>query len=79
MGLSDYDLSDLVFPDLKSWLLYAIWWWWQCDELVEHGALVCESPAEVIKKCKYTIAMLSDPCAALSVFWFNFASSLCAF
>lgn len=39
----------------------------QCDELVEHGASVCESPAEVIKKCKYTIAMLSDPCAALSV------------
>lgn len=35
---------------------------------MEHGASVCESPAEVIKKCKYTIAMLSDPCAALSVF-----------
>ncbi|AEE77022.1 glyoxylate reductase 1 [Arabidopsis thaliana] len=39
----------------------------KCDELVEHGASVCESPAEVIKKCKYTIAMLSDPCAALSI------------
>lgn len=40
----------------------------QCDELVEYGASVCETPAEVIKKCKYTIAMLSDPSAALSVF-----------
>uniref|UniRef100_A0A1J3FYA7 Glyoxylate/succinic semialdehyde reductase 1 n=1 Tax=Noccaea caerulescens TaxID=107243 RepID=A0A1J3FYA7_NOCCA len=39
----------------------------KCDELVEHGASVCESPAAVIKKCKYTIAMLSDPSAALSV------------
>lgn len=39
----------------------------QCDELVEHGASVGETPAAVIKKCKYTIAMLSDPSAALSV------------
>lgn len=39
----------------------------QCDELVEHGATVGETPAAVIKKCKYTIAMLSDPAAALSV------------
>lgn len=50
---------------------------WQCDELVAHGASVCESPAEVIKKCKYTIAMLSDPCAALSVFWILFATFVC--
>lgn len=39
----------------------------RCDELVEHGAVVGESPADVIKKCKYTIGMLSDPAAALSV------------
>ncbi|KAL3828987.1 hypothetical protein ACJIZ3_017789 [Penstemon smallii] len=39
----------------------------RCDELVEHGATIGESPAAVIKKCKYTIAMLSDPAAALSV------------
>ncbi|GER54996.1 glyoxylate reductase 1 [Striga asiatica] len=39
----------------------------RCDELVEHGATVGKSPASVIKKCKYTIAMLSDPAAALSV------------
>ncbi|EPS61027.1 succinic semialdehyde reductase isofom1, partial [Genlisea aurea] len=39
----------------------------RCDELVEHGASVGKSPAAVIKKCKYTIAMLSDPAAALSV------------
>ncbi|KAJ8615983.1 hypothetical protein MRB53_035355 [Persea americana] len=39
----------------------------RCDELVEHGASVGETPAAVIKKCKYTIAMLSDPSAALSV------------
>ncbi|KAL5990706.1 putative oxidoreductase glyr1 [Asimina triloba] len=41
--------------------------WLQCDELVEYGASVGESPAAVMKKCKYTIAMLSDPSAALSV------------
>lgn len=39
----------------------------QCDELVEHGATIGETPGAVIKKCKYTIAMLSDPAAALSV------------
>ncbi|KAI3682545.1 hypothetical protein L1987_82600 [Smallanthus sonchifolius] len=39
----------------------------KCDELKEHGASVVESPAAVIKKCKYTIGMLSDPAAALSV------------
>ncbi|KAK3025821.1 hypothetical protein RJ639_041269 [Escallonia herrerae] len=39
----------------------------RCDELVEHGASVGETPAAVIKKCKYTIAILSDPAAALSV------------
>lgn len=39
----------------------------KCDELVEHGASVAESPAAVVKKCKYTIAMLSDPSAALAV------------
>ncbi|KAL5720170.1 glyoxylate reductase (NADP(+)) [Ranunculus cassubicifolius] len=36
----------------------------KCDELVEHGASVGATPADVIKKCKYTIGMLS---AALSV------------
>ncbi|XP_021762739.1 glyoxylate/succinic semialdehyde reductase 1-like [Chenopodium quinoa] len=39
----------------------------KCDELVEHGAAVGETPAAVVKKCKYTIAMLSDPSAAISV------------
>ncbi|KAI8013309.1 Glyoxylate/succinic semialdehyde reductase 1 [Camellia lanceoleosa] len=39
----------------------------RCDELVEHGASVAETAAAVVKKCKYTIAMLSDPSAALSV------------
>ncbi|KAL0370919.1 UNVERIFIED_CONTAM: Glyoxylate/succinic semialdehyde reductase 1 [Sesamum angustifolium] len=39
----------------------------RCDELVKHGATIGETPAAVIKKCKYTIAMLSDPAAALSV------------
>ncbi|KAK1321520.1 Glyoxylate/succinic semialdehyde reductase 1 [Acorus calamus] len=39
----------------------------KCGELVESGASVEETPAAVIKKCKYTIAMLSDPSAALSV------------
>ncbi|GMH25809.1 hypothetical protein Nepgr_027652 [Nepenthes gracilis] len=39
----------------------------KCNELVEHGALVGETPAVVVKKSKYTIAMLSDPSVALSV------------
>lgn len=39
----------------------------KCDELVEHGASVGATPAEVIKKCRCTIGMLSDPPAALSV------------
>ncbi|ONK63389.1 uncharacterized protein A4U43_C07F14620 [Asparagus officinalis] len=39
----------------------------QCDELVEQGASVGETHAAVVKKCKYTIAMPSDPKAALSV------------
>lgn len=39
----------------------------KCQELVEQGASVGETPAAVINKCKYTIAMLSDPSAALSV------------
>lgn len=39
----------------------------KCNELVEFGASIGETPAAVVKKCKYTIAMLSDPSAALSV------------
>ncbi|OAY63881.1 glyoxylate/succinic semialdehyde reductase 1 [Ananas comosus] len=39
----------------------------KCQELVSEGASVGETPASVVKKCKYTIAMLSDPSAALSV------------
>ncbi|KAE8713101.1 putative oxidoreductase GLYR1 [Hibiscus syriacus] len=39
----------------------------KCNELVVHGASVGQTPAEVVKKCKITIAMLSDPAAALSV------------
>ncbi|XP_059438192.1 glyoxylate/succinic semialdehyde reductase 1 [Corylus avellana] len=39
----------------------------KCDELVEHGASIGETPAAVAKKCKCIIAMLSDPSAALSV------------
>ncbi|PKA47286.1 Glyoxylate/succinic semialdehyde reductase 1 [Apostasia shenzhenica] len=39
----------------------------KCEELVEHGASIGESPAAVVRKSKYTIAMLADPRAALSV------------
>jgi len=39
----------------------------KCDELVAMGATVGETPAAVVAKCKYTIAMLSDPDAAISV------------
>ncbi|KAJ6319368.1 hypothetical protein OIU76_005031, partial [Salix suchowensis] len=39
----------------------------KCNELVEFGASIGETPAQVVKKCKLTIAMLSDPAAALSV------------
>ncbi|KAL9263560.1 Glyoxylate/succinic semialdehyde reductase 1-like protein [Drosera capensis] len=31
---------------------------WYCDELVAHGASLGLTPAAVVKKCKYTIAML---------------------
>ncbi|KAH8489724.1 hypothetical protein H0E87_025087 [Populus deltoides] len=39
----------------------------KCNELVEFGASIGETPAQVVKKCRLTIAMLSDPAAALSV------------
>ncbi|KAF6154996.1 hypothetical protein GIB67_035743 [Kingdonia uniflora] len=39
----------------------------QCEELVEHGASIGETLITVVKKCKYTIVMLSDPSVALSV------------
>ncbi|RLN07988.1 glyoxylate/succinic semialdehyde reductase 1 [Panicum miliaceum] len=39
----------------------------KCQELVALGATVGETPAAVVAKCRYTIAMLSDPSAALSV------------
>jgi glyoxylate/succinic semialdehyde reductase len=39
----------------------------QCQELVALGTTVGETPASVVvAKCNYTIAMLSDPAAALS-------------
>ncbi|KAF9586815.1 hypothetical protein IFM89_039967 [Coptis chinensis] len=38
-----------------------------CDEPLEHGASVGTTPAEVVKKCKYTIGMLSDPSVSISV------------
>ncbi|KAI3932853.1 hypothetical protein MKX01_031835 [Papaver californicum] len=39
----------------------------KCEELVQFGASIGETPAAVVRKCKYTIAMLSDPSAALAV------------
>lgn len=39
----------------------------KCVELVEHGASIGETPAAVVSASKYTIAMLADPSAALSV------------
>ncbi|GJN21356.1 hypothetical protein PR202_gb08825 [Eleusine coracana subsp. coracana] len=39
----------------------------KCQELVALGATVGDTPASVVAKCNYTIAMLSDPAAALSV------------
>lgn len=44
---------------------------------MEHGASVAETPAAVVKKCKYTIAMLSDPSAALLVGIFHFGILTC--
>lgn len=43
----------------------------KCEGLAEHGASIGESPAAVISMSKYTIAMLSDPTAALSVVFGN--------
>ncbi|KAK8933709.1 Glyoxylate/succinic semialdehyde reductase 1 [Platanthera zijinensis] len=39
----------------------------KCEGLAEHGASIGESPAAVVSMSKYTIAMLADPSAALSV------------
>ncbi|KAI0515718.1 hypothetical protein KFK09_008384 [Dendrobium nobile] len=39
----------------------------KCQGLVELGASMGETPAAVVSKSKYTIAMLADPIAALSV------------
>ncbi|XVF72352.1 hypothetical protein PTKIN_Ptkin12aG0114900 [Pterospermum kingtungense] len=39
----------------------------KCNEVVVHGASVVKTPAKVVKKCKITIAILSDPVVALSV------------
>ncbi|XP_038703500.1 glyoxylate/succinic semialdehyde reductase 1-like [Tripterygium wilfordii] len=39
----------------------------KCEELVEFGATIGDTPAAVVKKCKITVAILSDPSAALSV------------
>ncbi|XP_020571462.1 glyoxylate/succinic semialdehyde reductase 1-like [Phalaenopsis equestris] len=39
----------------------------KCQGLVEHGASIGQTPAAVVSKSKYTIAMLADPYAALSV------------
>ncbi|OAY32950.1 glyoxylate/succinic semialdehyde reductase 1 [Manihot esculenta] len=39
----------------------------KCNELVELGASIGETPAAVVKKCKLIIAMLSDPAATLLV------------
>lgn len=39
----------------------------KCEGLAEHGACIGENPAAVVSMSKYTIAMLSDPSAALSV------------
>lgn len=71
-NIKQCNLCLLTWTDLCL-LNVAITWhvFWnllfQCDELVELGASIGETPAAVVKKCKYTIAMLSDPCVALSV------------
>ncbi|KAI5081678.1 hypothetical protein GOP47_0001421 [Adiantum capillus-veneris] len=39
----------------------------KCDELIKEGATLGKSPADVVKRCKITIAMLADPAVALSV------------
>ncbi|KAF6170545.1 hypothetical protein GIB67_031953, partial [Kingdonia uniflora] len=39
----------------------------KCEELVEHGASIEETPTTIVKNCKYTIVMLSDPSVPLSV------------
>lgn len=39
----------------------------KCDELAAEGALVGQTPAEVISKCDLTFGILADPSAALAV------------
>ncbi|XP_024361826.1 glyoxylate/succinic semialdehyde reductase 1 [Physcomitrium patens] len=39
----------------------------KCEELAKEGASIGSSPADVVKKCSITIAMLADPSVAISV------------
>lgn len=39
----------------------------QCDELVAEGAVLGQTPAEVVQACEITFAMLADPAAAEAV------------
>jgi 3-hydroxyisobutyrate dehydrogenase-like beta-hydroxyacid dehydrogenase len=65
--ISENTLSPMAFTETTSVACFACNPILQCDELVEHGASIGETPAAVAKKCNCIIAMLSDPSAALSV------------
>jgi len=39
----------------------------QCDELVKEGAKTAATPADVVRRCDVTFAVLADPAAALEV------------
>jgi 3-hydroxyisobutyrate dehydrogenase-like beta-hydroxyacid dehydrogenase len=60
----DFRITAPLSPSL---ILITLLLSWQCEELVTLGAAVRETPASVIAKCNYTILLLSDPAAAVSV------------
>lgn len=59
-------INQIVLVNVHA-LMRVLSLWSQCEELAKEGALIGSSPADVVKKCPITIAMLADPSAALAV------------
>lgn len=55
-------LTLCVYARARAFVYYM-----QCEELAKEGASIGSSPADVVRKCPITIAMLADPEVALTV------------
>ncbi|KAF5842054.1 NAD binding domain of 6-phosphogluconate dehydrogenase-domain-containing protein [Dunaliella salina] len=56
-------LKSGLFADVVVWNRSSA----KCEELVKEGAKTAATPAEVVKQCDITFAVLADPSAALEV------------